>query len=285
MIDVIGIVPNIFKANVLQAAGELAAWLREQGKTVRVLQEDSEVLGLQGLSHAREDFTEGVDMILALGGDGTVLRAVDLAYERSTPLLGINLGRMGFLTAFGQSDMYEALARVFRGEFIVQQRTLLECGIHHPGWERLFHALNEIVVGRTALRRMVRLEVYINGEYFNFYLGDGLIFATATGSTAYSLSAGGPIMEPNLNCILMTPVCSHSLMARSVVLAAQDTVQIKFPPQKVNPAISIDGREEMQLEPGQIIELRTAPRALRLVKLPEYSFFGLVRQKFKFPEE
>ncbi len=285
MIQTVGIVPNVFKDNVLAAAGKLAAWLEERGRSVRVLSEDAQVLGLAPPGYSRADFTDGVDIILSLGGDGTVLRAVDLAYERSTPLLGINLGKMGFLTAFGQAEMYQALERVLAGEFIVQQRTLLECSIHRPGWERAFHALNEIVVGRTTLRRMVRLDVYINDEYFNFYLGDGLIFATATGSTAYSLSAGGPIMEPNLNCILMTPVCSHSLMARSVVLAAQDKVEIKFPPQKVNPALSIDGREELQLEPGQVIELRTAPRSLPLVKLPGYSFFGLVRQKFKFPEE
>lgn len=285
MIKVVGLVPNIYKDNVLEAAGKLSAWLQEQGVSVVLLTEDASVLGLEDLGRARTLFTDGLDMILALGGDGTVLRAVDLAYERSTPLLGINLGRMGFLTAFGQSEMYEALGRVLAGEYIVQQRTLLECSIHRPGWERTYHALNEIVVGRTTLRRMVRLEVYINGEYFNFYTGDGLIFSTATGSTAYSLSAGGPILEPNLNCILMTPICSHSLMARSVVLAEQDTVEIKFPPQKVNPSISIDGREELQLEPGQIIELRTSSRALPLVKLPGYSFFGLVRQKFKFPED
>ncbi len=285
MIGTVGLVPNIFKENVLEAAGKIAAWLHEQGVNVVVLTEDAGVLGLEDLGRQRQDFATGVDMILALGGDGTVLRAADLAYASSTPLLGINLGRMGFLTAFGHNEMYDALARVMAGEFIVQQRTLLECSIHRPGWERTFHALNEIVVGRTTLRHMVRLEVYINGEYFNFYLGDGLIFATATGSTAYSLSAGGPIMEPNLNCILMTPICSHSLMARSVVLAAQDTVEIKFPPQKVNPALSIDGREELQLEPGQLIELRTSERTLPLVKLPGYSFFGLVRQKFKFPED
>lgn len=285
MMDVVGIVPNTYKANVLEVTGKLATWLQGQGKTVRVLQEDAQVLRLEDLSRPRKDFTDGLDVILALGGDGTVLRAVDLAYERSTPLLGINLGRMGFLTAFGQREMYESLGRVLQGEFRVQQRTLLECNIHRPGEERLFHALNEIVVGRTTLRRMVRLDVYINGEYFNFYLGDGLIFATATGSTAYSLSAGGPIMEPNLNCMLMTPICSHSLMARSVVLAAEDRVEIRFPPQKVNPALSVDGREELQLELEQVIELRAAQRALPLVKLPEYSFFGLVRQKFKFPEE
>ncbi len=285
MIEVVGIVPNVFKANVLETADKLAAWLQEQGRTVRVLQEDAGALGLEELSCHRGDFTKGMDMILALGGDGTVLRAVELAHERATPLLGINLGRMGFLTAFGPKEMYDALARVLAGEFIVQQRTLLECGIRRPGWERSFHALNEIVVGRTTLRRMVRLEVFINGEYFNFYLGDGLIFATATGSTAYSLSAGGPIMEPNLNCMVMTPICSHSLMARSVVLAAEDRVEIKFPPQKVNPSLSIDGREELQLEPGQVIELRASTRALPLVKLPQYSFFGLVRQKFKFPED
>ncbi len=285
MIEVVGIVPNVFKENVREAAGNLAAWLKEKGRSVRVLEEDAETLGLEELAYPRRDFTDGSDLILSLGGDGTVLRAVDLAYERSIPLLGINLGRMGFLTAFGETEMYEALARVLQGEFIVQQRTLLECRIRRPGLERIFHALNEIVVGRTTLRRMVRLDVYINGEYFNFYLGDGLIFATATGSTAYSLSAGGPILEPNLNCMLMTPICSHSLMARSVVLAAQDEVEIKCPPGKVNPALSIDGREELQLEPGEAIELRAAPRTLPLVKLPSYSFFGLVRQKFRFPED
>ncbi|MHB8779895.1 MAG: NAD(+)/NADH kinase [Candidatus Geothermincolia bacterium] len=281
---VIGLMPNIHKEHVREVARDLAAWLLERGKEVRVLAEDAAGMPEGVRSASRDDFTDDMDLICSLGGDGTVLRAVEAAYPRSTPLVGVNLGKMGFLTAFGSADMYASLQGIFSGDYIIQERMMVECRVLGKH-EVTFYALNEVVVGREMLERILRMDIYLEGEFFNSYSGDGMIFSTPTGSTAYSLSAGGPILEPNLQCLLMTPICSHSLMARSIAIHPQDHIEVRFGAQKAAPALSIDGRTELALEPGQFLQLTGAAKPLRLVKLPGYSFYGLLRRKFEFPED
>lgn len=279
----VGLMPNINKNICVRNAVELASWLRERGLQARFLEEDGPTLKVEEGLCSREEFTTGLDLIISLGGDGTVLRAAQLAFLNDVPLLGINLGKLGFLTGLDQGNMYEGLEEVIAGRYIVQKRKVLECRAREAGKEKKFFALNEAVAGRTSMQRMIRFEVYINDQYFNYYAGDGLIFSTPTGSTAYSLAAGGPVVEPNIDCFILTPICSHSLMARSIVLNPKDRIKVVPTTPGNRSSLSIDGIEDIVLDPDSEIRL-TLSRHLKLVKLPAYSFFQVIRDKFKFPE-
>jgi len=279
----VGIMPHFLKEEALRAAHQLRVWLEERGRKVRILLEDARAMGSPELGMPREEFVSQLHLVISLGGDGTMLRAASLAYQADAPVVGINLGKKGFLTAMETEDMFQGLERVLSGRFLLQKRMVLECRIE--GEEGPPHyAVNEVVVGKRELQRMIRLEVDINGKYFHYYAGDGVIFATPTGSTAYSLSAGGPIVDPTLDCIILTPVCSHSLLDRSIILSPQSEIMVKLQGGKVIPSISVDGREEVEMERGGTVLVRRAERRLKMLKMEDYSFYNLLRDKFDFPQ-
>ena len=279
----VGLMPNINKKTCTRRAVELAEWLRGHGLEARFLEEDARCLKVKEGVFPPEEFAGGLDLIVSLGGDGTVLRAAQTAFRHDVPLLGINLGKMGFLTGLDHTNMYEGLEEVIAGRYIVQKRMMLECRAKEGKREQKSHALNEVVVGRTSIQRMMRFEVFINDQYFNYYAGDGLIFSTPTGSTAYSLAAGGPVVEPNIGCFILTPICSHSLTARSIVLSQKDRVRVIPSSPDNDYSLSTDGIEEVVLAPGSEVRVSLSGH-LKLVKMPDYSFFQLIREKFKFPE-
>jgi NAD+ kinase len=276
--------PHIYKEETLRAAGELRRWLEGKGLEVRMLREDAEASGCPESGVEEDRFLRHLDLVVSLGGDGAMLRASSFAYRADTPVVGVNLGKKGFLTALEMEDMYSGLEEVLRGRYLLQERMLLECWIREGCGGRPLYALNEVVVGKRELQRMIRLEVEINGKYFHYYSGDGVIFSTPTGSTAYSLSAGGPIVEPTLECIILTPICSHSLVDRSVIISPQSEIGVLARREKVMPSISVDGREEVELPHGGKVLIRRAPRRLKMIKAVGYSFYSLLREKFEFPE-
>nr|WP_303646033.1 NAD(+)/NADH kinase [Candidatus Solincola tengchongensis] len=280
----VGIMPHIFKEETLRAAKELGRWLEEKGLEARMLPGDAEAAGCPGRGVEEEEFLRGLDLVISLGGDGAMLRASSFAYRADAPVVGVNLGKKGFLTALEMEGMYAGLEEVLKGRYLLQERMLLECWIREGCGGRPLYAINEVVVGKRELQRMIRLEVEINGEYFHYYAGDGVIFSTPTGSTAYSLSAGGPIVEPTLECIILTPICSHSLVDRSVIISPQSEIEVLARREKVMPSISVDGREEVELPHGGKVLIRKAPRRLKMVKAVGYSFYTLLREKFEFPE-
>jgi len=280
----VGIMPHIYKEETLRAAGELRRWLEGKGLEVRMLREDAEASGCPESGVEEDRFLRHLDLVVSLGGDGAMLRASSFAYRADTPVVGVNLGKKGFLTALEMEDMYSGLEEVLRGRYLLQERMLLECWIREGCGGRPLYALNEVVVGKRELQRMIRLEVEINGKYFHYYSGDGVIFSTPTGSTAYSLSAGGPIVEPTLECIILTPICSHSLVDRSVIISPQSEIGVLARREKVMPSISVDGREEVELPHGGKVLIRRAPRRLKMIKAVGYSFYSLLREKFEFPE-
>jgi NAD+ kinase len=280
----IGLVPNIFKPDCVKRSSELAGWLRSQGLEVRFLEEDIKVLGLEEKGWKREEFPHRLDLMISLGGDGTVLRAAQLAHGDDVPLLGINLGKMGFLTAFDQGRMIEGLEEVLRGSYVLQDRKMIECRMIDAGEGESHFALNEVVLGKKSTQRMAHYDVHINDQYYDSYAGDGIILATPTGSTAYNLAAGGPIAEPNIECFIMTPICPHSLAARSLVLSDRDRITAVAGTSDVGHALSIDGILEMGLKPGERVEISLS-RRIRLVKPQDYSFFRLIREKFKLAED
>jgi NAD+ kinase len=279
----VGIMPHSGKVEAVQVAIDMIDWLESRGKTARFLPEDAEVASCPERGMSREEFTCDLDLVVSLGGDGAMLRAVSLAFEADSPVVGINLGKKGFLTALQLANMYPGLEDIFAGRYLLQERMMLECSLEEHRQAR-HYALNEVVVGKRELQWMVRLEVDINTDYFHYYSGDGMIFATPTGSTAYSLSAGGPILDPGVDCIILTPICSHSLMDRSVIIAPESEVRVVVERGKAMPSLSFDGREEVELPEGGQVVIRKAERRLKIIKSLDYSFYNLLRDKFDFPE-
>ena len=279
----IGVMPHVRKEAALEVAGDVVDWLEKKGKEARVLPEDAWAMGRPEGGVKWEEFMRGLDLVVSLGGDGTMLRAAALAFEAQAPVGGVNLGKKGFLTAMEMEHMYDGLEDIFAGRYLLQERMMLECVPEEGAGER-YYALNEVVVGKRELQRMIRLEVDINGRYFYFYSGDGVIFSTPTGSTAYSLSAGGPIVDPSLDCIILTPICSHSLMDRSVIISPDSEIEVLVQREKVLPSLSFDGREEIGLPRGGKVIIKRAGRRLKMIKLVNYSFYNLLRDKFDFPE-
>jgi len=279
----VGIMPHVYKENALKTAREVGDWLQGKGKEVRLLMEDAEAAGCPHLGVPKEAFLQRLDLVISLGGDGAMLRAAALAYEADAPVVGVNLGGKGFLTAMERERMYPGLEEVLAGRSLLQERMMLECLLGDGDGAERHYALNEVAVGKRELQRMVRLEVDINARYFHFYSGDGVIFSTPTGSTAYSLSAGGPIVDPDLDCIILTPICSHSLMDRSVIISPKSVVRVEVQREKVMPSLSFDGREELALPHGGSITIRRAERRLKIIKMKDYSFYNLLRDKFDFP--
>ena len=280
----IGIMPHSGKAQALELALDLVDWLDSKGKTARFLPDDAVVVGCPEKGMAREEFICDLDLVVSLGGDGAMLRAANLAFEAASPVVGINLGKKGFLTALQFENMYPGLEDIFTGRYLLQERMILECTLEGDRSGEKHYALNEVVVGKRELQWMVRLEVGINDRYFHYYSGDGVIFATPTGSTAYSLSAGGPILDPAVDCILLTPICSHSLMDRSVLISSESEVRVVVEREKAMPSLSFDGREETSLPDGGRIIIKKASRRLKMIKSADYSFYNLLRDKFDFPE-
>ncbi len=279
----VGIMPHALKKDALRAAGELASWLESRDVEVRLLTEDAQAIDHPELGAQRAEFLHELDLVISLGGDGTMLRAAAAAYEAGAPVVGINLGKKGFLTAMEEDCMLEGLEDVFSGRYLMQERMMLECSFEKEGSREVHYALNEVVLGKRELRRMIRLEVDINGRYFHYYAGDGVIFATPTGSTAYSLSSGGPMVDPRLDCIILTPICSHSLMDRSVIISPESQIEIVVERERVLPSLSMDGREEIGLPHGGRVLVRRAERRLKMIKREDYSFYNLLRDKFDFP--
>ena len=279
----VGIMPHALKEDALRIAGELAGWLESRDVEVRLLTEDAKAMDHPELGAQRAEFLSGLDLVISLGGDGTMLRAAAAAYEAEAPVVGVNLGKKGFLTAMEEDHMLAGLEDVFSGRYLLQERMMLECSFEKEGSRDVHYALNEVVVGKRELQRMIWLEVDINGRYFHYYAGDGVIFATPTGSTAYSLSSGGPIVDPTLECIILTPICSHSLMDRSVIISPESSIEIVVQREKVLPSLSLDGREEIGLPHGGKVLIRRAERRLKMIKREDYSFYNLLRDKFDFP--
>lgn len=218
----------------------------------------------------------GRDMAAVLGGDGTILSAAVPAAEAGVPILGINLGNIGFMSAFDASDG-DSLETVLEGRYVTDERALLSVRAERDG-EEFFHAaaLNDAVISAGELGRMVRVEISCGGSRVAVLRGDGIIAATPTGSTAYSLSAGGPIIDPRSDCMVLTPVCAHTPYARPIVLPLCSEVRLKAPESAV---LTVDGRQGTLLEPGDSVLIGKYAKKTTLIRLQNYDFYGIIGTK------
>ncbi len=216
------------------------------------------------------------DAVLAVGGDGTFLRASAIALRHDLPLLGINLGTVGFLSEVEWDQIGAACQALAENRFTIESRMLLEARV---GEER-FYALNDIVLNRGGYARLIGMNVSIEEEHLDPYIGDGLIISTPTGSTGYSLSAGGPIVHPKLECIIMTPICCHSLQHRPVVTSSSQTITIELDERYNNTAqVDVDGRQALFLKAGQQLLITRASKSARFIHINPHDFFSTIRIK------
>lgn len=257
---------------------DLATWLIDRGHDVRVAEDDAARLGLGEHAVPEDHFADGLDVAVSLGGDGTMLRTVELVAGAGIPVIGINVGQLGYLTEVDPDGARMAIKRYLAGAYEIEERMLLAARI--DGMETSEHvALNEAVIEKTPSGHTVRLAVSVDGEYFTTYAADGLIVATPTGSTAYSFSARGPIVAPMHRCLVLTPVSPHMLFDRTLVLDPHSTVHLEVVGHR--PAtVSADGRNLGTLRPGDALTCTASPRTARLVTFGEHDFLGILKSKF-----
>ena len=264
-------------------ARDAAAWLGAHGHEVRLPEVDAAVTGLGELHTADDVFTKGLDLAVSLGGDGTMLRTVDLVGDDDVPVLGVNLGHLGYLTEVEPAQLHEALARFFAGDHQLELRLRMAVDVEPAGsgsvGAGVRPALNEAVLGKTPTGQMTRVLVTVDGEPFTTYSADGIIVATPTGSTAYAWSAGGPLVDPSHEALLLTPVAAHMLFDRSLVLPPSACIRLQVVDDR--PAdLSVDGRSLGTLGDGDAIVCTAAPHPARLVTFGSRSFLGILKAKF-----
>lgn len=266
-------------------ARELQRYLQQRGRSVLFESYIARELGEPAAEPAR--IAEEADLVVVLGGDGTLIHAAGIlrSSERLVPVLGVNLGSLGFMTEVPVGDLFPVLDSVLEGQFHVERRMKLTVEIVRGG--RVVHSgdvLNDAVINKGALARIVDLEARVDGRRLTTYKADGIIVATPTGSTAYSLSANGPIVVPTLEAVLITPICPHSLAQRPVVLPEKSVVELELTNTNGEVFLTLDGQSGLSMQQGDIVRLFRSPRPLVLVKNPQIDFFGLLRAKLRWGE-
>jgi NAD+ kinase len=280
----VGLVPHRDRPVAHKLAERAASWLAGHGCAVRVPASLAAATGLDAFAVDDDDFARGLDLAISLGGDGTMLSAVQLVYPASVPLLGVNVGILGYLTELEPEQLEDWLPRLVAGDFDVSERTMLAVDVESEGSVRgSWYALNEAVVEKLRSGHLIYIDVSINGSAFTSYAADGLIIATPTGSTAYSFSVGGPIMAPDLRCTVLTPISPHMLFDRSLVLSEHDEVTLVVSHNR-DVSLTIDGRELGELCSGDRVRCRVAPQPLRLVSLHPRDFHQILKTKFSLPD-
>ena len=283
-IKAVGIISKPDVAAAIGLVPKLIAWLAQRGLTVRYDEETAAYAGTRdGL--ARTEVAADADLVIVLGGDGTLLSAARAIDGREIPLFPVNLGGLGFLTAITTDELYPELERAFRGEHRIGKRKLLHCELIRS--ERVvgqYEALNDVVITKSAIARIVDLDAHVDHMFVCRYKADGLIVATPTGSTAYSLSAGGPIIFPSVAAICMTPICPHMLTNRPVIVPDTSVIRIICQAEDDSAFLTIDGQIGEPLKKGDQIACRSSQHTLMLVRPPRMLFFDVLRQKLKWGE-
>jgi len=276
----VALLPHHHRAEAVDLAKRAIARLEELGHGCRVPAGDAAVTGLEAWAVAEVDLAVDLQLAVSLGGDGTMLRTIDLISRHDVPVLGVNVGHLGYLTEVEPDMLEPALDRFLAGDHQIEERMRLEVSVTTTGKETrvVRHAMNEAVV-RSAGTHVVRLEVSIAGELFTTYAADALIVATPTGSTAYNLSARGPIVAPELHAFVVTPVAPHQLFDRSMVLSPDDGVSIGLVDWRAA-RLLCDGIEVAVLSPGDVVTCRRGPWPAKFVSFGRRDFRGILRKKF-----
>jgi len=265
------------------AVRKLSKWLSARGKKVLLDERTALDLGMAGV--ASKDLPSLVDMIIVLGGDGTLLSAARLVADsrKNVPIFGVNLGSLGFMAEVSLNELYANLAKALAGKLKAEERMMLTAGIIRRGKKvSEYNVLNDAVISKGDIARMVSLEVSVGGDYLTSIRADGLILATPTGSTAYSLSAGGPIIHPALQCFVVTPICPHTLSNRPIAIPDSAVVRVKVISRSEGVSLSLDGQVVSPLRLNDIVEVKKAKYRVRLIKHPTKDYYEILRTKLKW---
>lgn len=278
----IGIIANSRKAGAADTIHALVAGLKEVGFEYALENDTAEIIGLKGLTG--RELAASCDIITVIGGDGTMLNAADRLGPTDTPVAGINIGTLGFLTSCTDEEICLLIRSIIDKTYTVIPRIQLEATVRHPnGVEETHHALNEVTLNRGVSGRLVEIEALVNGDLLNYYRADGLIVATPTGSTAYSLAAGGPLISPSADVFVITPICPHSLTNRSVILSQCAVVELKCADEDDAPNIfTVDGRVIIEVAKGGSVIIKKSPNVLNLIHLENRSFYSTLRTKLQW---
>ncbi len=276
----IGIVAHPRKPEAPEALRKIRESLLRRGFELQ-LEEKTAVMAEEG---GVERFWEGADLVISLGGDGTLLDAVHRMGGSAVPVAGVNIGNLGFLTTCQDEQIEEFAGVLERGEEQIVERSMLSVKMEEEGvGAQAFLALNEVVLMRGETGRLVSLEARVNGELLNHYRADGLIVATPSGSTAYSLAAGGPLISPRAAVFVLSPICPHSLSNRSLVVGDDSVVEIMPDGGNEEPILfTVDGRKVLRLAKGCVVRVEKSTQSLRLVRMPGHSFYDTLRRKLRW---
>ena len=280
----LGIISKPHHAEAKRVLEGLVPWLAERGKSV-VMDVDTAALVGEATGVEKDRLPDEVEMIIVLGGDGTFLSVARLIEGRDVPLLGVNLGGLGFLTEVTQEQVFETLGEIFEGNYGVGERLLLQAHVHRDD-ERIaeYRALNDVVINKGALARIISLETYVNGAYVNTFAADGIIISTPTGSTAYNLAAGGPILSPELGALIINPICPHTLTNRPLVLPDDVTVEVVLKAEGEDVLLTLDGQVGFALRYDDVVEVRKASETVKLIEPPQRNYFQVLRTKLRWGE-
>ncbi len=282
-LDRVGLVVNYKKGKTRETACRIIDWLNSKKLKVCIEGNMGKEIGKEELNCPTEKFLKNVDLIISLGGDGTLLRAARLAATEDIPIFGVNLGGLGFLTQIGIDDLEKSLEKLYQEKYFLDERMMLSSIVKRREKEiKKITALNDVVIGKGAFARIICLPTYVNNDYVITYSADGLIVSTPTGSTAYSLSAGGPIVNPNINSIILTPICPHTLSARPLIIGENDQVKITLESSEEEVMVTIDGQEGFILEPNDEVIIKKSDHKAQLITFKEKSFYAILREKLRW---
>jgi NAD+ kinase len=279
----IGIIANPQKPVAAQTVRRLKQLLRGAGVTAHLEHEAAKILGFGNRGATVPQLSKTCDLLVVLGGDGTILRVARELHGAATPILGVNLGSLGFLTSTPLKKLESAVRSVLRGECTLSSRATLQMRVRRG--KRSFptqHALNDVVLSRSSVSRVVKVEVSVDGQLLTAYYCDGIIFATPTGSTAYSMSAGGPILTPETKAFVITPICPHPFNDRPLVVPFGTVATVRLLSVAGKPLLTVDGQVQKMLKVEDVVEITGGTRTVQLVTLRGRSYYDVLREKLKW---
>ena len=282
MIRTVGLVVKYEEPKAIEIASWLVPWLKEKQRQVLV---ETGVGRVGGRSCSKKEMARKADLIIVLGGDGTLLSVARLVERPEVPILGVNMGGLGFITEVAVDELESVLTRVLAGDYAIEKRMTLEIQVRaKKGAPKRFRVLNDGVITKGARSKIISLEAYVGKEYLCTYRADGLIISTPTGSTAYSLAAGGPIIFPSLGVIVLCPICPHTLTNRPIVVSSKSTIRVTLRSAGDTVVLSPDGQQGVLLNDGDVVEARDYGVPVALVKAPSRGYFEVLRSKLKWGE-
>lgn len=281
----VGVIAKTYRTDFAGRLSSILQWLQSHGCQVVVEEAVAREFKLQGVEgKPGKSIPELADVIIVFGGDGTLLSAARLIKHHHAPILGVNLGSLGFLTGVTLDELSPALEQLLAGDYRISRRCLLSVEVTKPdGTARRFQALNDAVINKSALARIISLDAFADQDFIANFLADGLIVATATGSTAYSLSAGGPIIFPTEELISLTPICPHTLTNRALIIPAGKKVSVRLRSGE-DVMVTVDGQVGVEMEEGDVLNCTQADHPIELIQPGNKNFFDILREKLKWGE-